>query len=441
MKQNFSKSIIILIAFFAIVFSSCSRSLGYSTLLWDVPEKNLQDGQILKVVFKSNIGHVYVVSLPNGKDHLEIPLWQLTSPSSKAKAEKNALRYQEYSHQYAKIKLDGLPVRAEPVNTAKQVYRLHKDEIVKILRKSKGQDVMTGKGQKLEGDWLEVLTTGGTRGWCFSYNLAIFETGEGGQIVGGELEAEKEEATGEDVDLARVLQSKWYPDTYLKMLKNNTIDLETIQTSYGFDMGAQNGKVIINVKNRYRSASYNGITKVRDRVYDFTGSPFQMTIKDAETIMINYTDIGEKPEVYTFVTLPEDVDLPKIVEDERRRRANELVRLYNVDSFKSSNYGTLVFNNGNTFAWNGYSLLVPEIVPSSARGRGKVSIKYLLSGKLKEQYDGVLSFHFENTSDDVSFLYKLDSNGLSLEDTTSSIIKDNIVLTKSTSSILIFFNR
>ena len=51
-------------------------------------------------------------------------------------------------------------MRAEPVNTSKQVYRLRQDEIVKILFKGQGQAPMSGK-KALEGDWLRVLTKDG----------------------------------------------------------------------------------------------------------------------------------------------------------------------------------------------------------------------------------------------------------------------------------------
>ena len=49
--------------------------------------------------------------------------------------------------------------------------------------KGKGQAPMTG-GQPLEGDWYRILTKDGTQGWCFSYNLNLYETDENGEQVG-----------------------------------------------------------------------------------------------------------------------------------------------------------------------------------------------------------------------------------------------------------------
>ena len=122
-------------------FSSCSKIMGYSVLLWNLPENKLQDGDIVPVYIRSNISHVYVIGTESGK--LEVPLWQLTEPVSKSKARKLQAKYADFAHHYASVAMDGLPMRAEAVNTAKQVYRLRKNEIVKILYPVKGQPPMT----------------------------------------------------------------------------------------------------------------------------------------------------------------------------------------------------------------------------------------------------------------------------------------------------------
>ena len=169
--------------------------MGYSVLLWNIPEKGLQDGDVVPVYIRSNISHVYVIGTSEGK--FEVPLWQLTEPVSKSKVNKLKNRYADYSHKYATVALDGLPMRAEAVNTAKQVYRLRKNETVKLLYKVKGQAPMTG-GKPLEGEWLKILTSDGTSGCCFSYNLRPFETDATGGRIGGEIQEEIENPNDED---------------------------------------------------------------------------------------------------------------------------------------------------------------------------------------------------------------------------------------------------
>ena len=76
----------VLLAFSLALISSCSKIMGYSVLLWNIPEKGLQDGDVVPVYIRSNISHVYVIGTSEGK--FEVPLWQLTEPVSKSKVNK-----------------------------------------------------------------------------------------------------------------------------------------------------------------------------------------------------------------------------------------------------------------------------------------------------------------------------------------------------------------
>ena len=223
------------------VFSSCSRIMGYGVILWNLPENELQDGDIVPVYIKSNISHEYVIGTQYGK--VGIPLWQLSEPASKFKAKKIAQKYQEYLHKYAYVALDGLPMRAEPVNTAKQVYRLRKNETIKVLYKGEGQVVMAGK-KPLEGDWLRVLTSDGTQGWCFSYNLRIYETDAQGQMIGANNSQEQVEVNSEFDDL---LLKSWYPESYHSMIKTGRIDVSKLNPNYKFILDGETKKLSFNM--------------------------------------------------------------------------------------------------------------------------------------------------------------------------------------------------
>ncbi|MCR5614085.1 SH3 domain-containing protein [Treponema sp.] len=423
----------------AFCLNSCQHSLGYAALLWDLPEHGLQDGQIVKVYFKSNISHVYIIGVPGTKERYEVPLWQITTPSSKKKAIAKFAQYNDYIHQYGKIKVDGLPVRDEPVNTSKQVYRLHKDEIVKILYKGEGQDVMVGKNKKLPGDWLCVLTEGGSQGWCFSYNLTIFETDGSGTVVSGEVE--ETQITNDDTLLEQILNAKWYPENYARLIDSNMIDLESMKLAYGFDTGVESGKIQINVPEKYYSGKYNGAEKIRDNTYSLSGTAFQIMVRNKDQIVVNYTAKDGNQEAFTFITLPESVNLPEILENERKRRNDMLSELYKVTSFTSQNYGQLVFNSGRTFTWTGYTLLVPSVIPANAKGRGTVNIKYLPSKDLSSRYQGILTFKFDGATDEINFFYNLTNEGLNLENLDAYSIKDNIAQSRAGNPIVLFFNK
>ena len=85
--------------------------------------------------------------------------------------------YADNAATYASVKLDGLPCRAEPVNTAKQVYRLRKGEVIKILYKGEGQKPMAGK-TALEGDWYRILTDDGTMDLSEHLSWLLLSLGE-----------------------------------------------------------------------------------------------------------------------------------------------------------------------------------------------------------------------------------------------------------------------
>ena len=77
-----------LISILTLFLGSCSKIMGYSVVLWSIPETTIQDGQIVPVYIKSNISQVYVIENPESKEKIEVPLWQITEPSSKRKTEK-----------------------------------------------------------------------------------------------------------------------------------------------------------------------------------------------------------------------------------------------------------------------------------------------------------------------------------------------------------------
>ncbi|MDR2103355.1 MAG: SH3 domain-containing protein, partial [Treponema sp.] len=76
---------------------------------------------------------------------------------------------------YAETLQDGLPIREEPDNGARRVYRLKIGQIIKILAKVPGNPAISTTGDPLPGDWYQVLTEDGSTGYCFSYRLRLFE--------------------------------------------------------------------------------------------------------------------------------------------------------------------------------------------------------------------------------------------------------------------------
>lgn len=427
-----------LIAICAISFAlaSCSRFMGYGMLLWDIPERDLRDGDILPVYIRSNISHTYAVSAPDSKDRFDIPLWQITTPASRRETKKTKLRYAEFLHRYASVKLDGLPIRAEPVNTARQVYRLRKGEIIKILYKGEGQAVMTGS-DALEGNWLRVLTSSGTQGWCFSYNLELFEMQKGGEAAPGAGSGEEEK----DDAFEKLTGTIWYPDYYRSMIREKRIDPIRMNAAYCFTVDAENQKVSLNLPERYGSWEYGAAMKTADGEYTFTDTPVKVSVRD-NYIAVTCADDAGRPRDYNFIALGDDVDIAALVAEEKERRGAEYVRIAAAGpNFKSAAYGQLSLKRDGSFTWRGNRRLVPSLIAESAKGGGTVGIDYFIDELLSPQYDGVLSFSFEGMKAKVNFLYKIEANGIRLEDAAEARFEGNTLVRRGASPLVIFFEK
>ena len=69
----------------SLIFTSCAdKIMGYSVVLWTIPEQQIKSGDIVPVYIKSNISHVYVIGTESG-EKIEVALWQITVPVKKGK--------------------------------------------------------------------------------------------------------------------------------------------------------------------------------------------------------------------------------------------------------------------------------------------------------------------------------------------------------------------
>ena len=442
MTNTFSRflKILFILPFFLVPLVSCSRSLGYSVVLWSDAEHNLEDGQIVKVHIKSNIFHEYVITAPGTDDKFEIPVWQLTDPESKSKAQNRAKKFAEFEHIYAVVKLDGLPVRAETVNTSKQVYRLRKDEIIRVLYRGNGQSVSNGKTD-MEGEWLRVLTESGTQGWCFSHNLELFTAGID---VKSSVQLAKADDETEKVDevLENALKKRWYPESFDTMIKSERIDLEKMNPAFGFDFGTTSGSITLRTAEDDYSWDFGGISKLYGRQYQLDGTKVNVTIRDENAISVQFFDSNRKIRALNFVSFADDFDMEKVIADEQTRRDGIIAKIVRAGpQFTSSSYGTIFFSRDGYVTWLDNTLLVQQgLVDAQSANNARVSSEFFLQKSLTASYDGVLTFTFGGTRS-VNFFYKLTDAGLRLEDASRAEVKEGEKLITATgaSALVMFF--
>lgn len=423
------------LAVFFILFTAslfgCSNKLGYGVVTWSMPEYNLTAGDIIPVYVRSNIEHVYIVGLNEQTSvRIEIPLWQLTFFESKKEAVKFQKKMEEYKNTYASVKLDGLPVRSEPDNGSKQVYRLRLGQTIKILWFSEGTPVLRG-GKPMEGEWYKVLTDDGVQGWCFSHNLTIYDERDASSVA----DTSNEKIT--DEDLEEVLNAVWYPENYRKMLNSKQVDLNNISLTWGFFPGTRSGVARIELKDAKVSFPYTKITKIRD-TYQFDGASLALQIKAKDLITLEFSNENGKTKIENFVTL--NTKPEEIINNELKRREAKIAEIVKTASeFSSANFGILKILNGGQFIWSGYNVISPSIIPNGAGSSGKVSIGGFLTAKLKSDYDGVLRFDFEKSETPVFFMYSISSKGLRLEAVDNINITENVVVRRSLNPVILFF--
>lgn len=455
-------------ASFLSLFSGCSGlfsgSLGYSVLLWSNSEHNVQDGAILKVYIKSNISQVYVVSFPKSKEKFEIPLWQITEPESKGKALRQQARFADFAHTYASVKLDGLPIREEAVNTSKQVYRLREGEIVRCLYRGTGAAVTNGHGN-MSGEWLRVLTSTGTVGWCFSHNLELFEAGVDVSFNQNLEDSEPDEENSVAQEIENLASKKWYPENFAEMIKSRRINPEKMKLEYGFDFGIQTVKTETTVENgetveievpipaseivlagkaKYQDENeslewnFSDITKNSKNEYEFKSSNLVMSVRGGSAVL-QYME-GGKVKIINLVAISENVGA--LVQNEIERRQQELEAIFEAGpEFKSSSYGTIKFGIFDSLRWTGYRLLVPSVISRNAKDDVEVSIEYFIPNSLKSSFDGVLTMKFEGMENKINFFYKLTDTGLRLEDASQAAFRGDLVSARGSSPIVMFFEK
>jgi hypothetical protein len=428
-----------------LLFSSCSRKLGYGVLLWAAEDPPIPSGTVLPVYIRSNINHVWVAGIPeeyqvkgNRIDKFEIPLAKLELAGSKKKADRRAEEFEPYALVYAETLQDGLPIRENPDNGARRTYRLKLGEIIKILSPARGSAAVGTTGDPLPGEWFRVLTEDGTAGYCFSYRLRLFEH-SGGVLAS----ASREQQVEADPDLEQLLSKTWSAEAYGTMVNARRVDLEELSYHWGFDPGQDTGVARINTKDLSRTFSYTRIKSTGTRSWRFEDSSLQMNLRSDTTLAVQFTENGGALRTLLFTVLPTDVEDLIIQETARREELFDSIYVQG-PAYTSHNYGTIAFTEDGRFSWTGFDLLVPQVIPASALGTGTANMRLFLAGTLADRYAGAFTLYFNGLSGPVAgvnFMYSLDSQGFRLEYVPDTSMDGILVSRRASSPLVLYFFR
>ncbi|GHU02924.1 lipoprotein [Spirochaetia bacterium] len=425
-----------------LLLGSCSRLLGWGVLLWSQEDPAIPSGTVLPVYIRSNIDKVWVVGIPenyrragSNVDKIEIPLSQLEFAGGKGKARARAAEFSPLALRYAETLQDGLPIRLDPDNSSRRVYRLRQGEVIKILERVEGNPAISTTGAPLPGDWYLVLAEDGSTGYCFSYRLNIFD------YSGGPLAAAHVVPEEEDPELEKVLAKTWSPDSYGSMVAERKIDLDDLSRKWFFNPGIDAGLAHIYLPSLDRSFPYTAIRSAGKQAWRFEGTSLQMNLRPDAKLTVQYTEENGILQTLLFVELPSGVD--DLIIQETARRDELFDGIYTQGpEYISNNYGVLSFREDSRFNWTGYDLLTPRIIPLTAGSSGRVSMDLFLAETLTDRYNGAFSLIFDGLGGPpakLHFMYTMDAQGFRLEHVPDTSLNGATVLYRASSPTVLYF--
>ncbi|MDR1148507.1 MAG: SH3 domain-containing protein [Spirochaetaceae bacterium] len=434
-----------------LLCNSCRRNPGWGVLLWTAEEEGIPSGTVLQVYIKSNIEKVWVAGIPreyrkaNDKNKkIEIPLSKLELVGSKQAAKKRAAEFEEYALAYAETLQDGLPIRDDPDNGARRVYRLRSGEVIKIIKPVEGNPAISATGAPLPGEWFRVLTEDGTSGYCFSYRLRLFK-----HTIGPLNSAPPQMEDVRDTGLENVLSKVWVAEIYGGMLQGGNIDIDAFSKHWGFSPGEDTGVANIFLPDADYSFPYSSIQSEGGDSWRFEGAALSMKLRSPTTLAVQFTagsnaSNGNRRTVL-FVNLPAPLN-DIIMQEETRREALFNTIYMEGPIFSSVSYGRLYLSEERDFLWEDFDRLISTVIPAPALGRGKIEMRLFLPPNLAAQYDGALTFKFKSINGQdvpVNFFYTIDTGaglgGIRLEYIPASSIDNNRVLSRASSPVIIYF--
>ena len=422
----------------ALSLAGCSRRLGWGVVLWyfdgteqtsidantpeieaaSVPDNPAAEsglispgrvpaGTVIPVLIKSNINQTYVVENPANRKKAEVPTWKIEVFRRKKDAETRARAFQPHARLYAVALRDGLVLRDEPRNTANQVYRMRRDQTIKLLERTEGEAVTTG-GKPLPGDWFLAMGSDGTRGYVFSNQLRIYDEAEGpaaGASVSGPT-------MSEDLDL--LFSRTWRPTYFKTMVEQNQVDLERLGLQFGIFIDAVRRQIRIEYPGASRFFNYTNILPRADGSFQFEELPLTIRFLDPESLELTI-ESGYGAGTFYFTVF--DGNIQDIIRREELRRANLLARMIaDGDRFVSEEWGALTISRSGRFTWAAYDKLIPEAIPEYSGEAGAIVLGLFPGPLLAGEWDGGLSLFFDGASRPrVDFMYRATPGGLDLQ--------------------------
>lgn len=408
-----------------ITFTSCSQKiLGYGIILW-APEPGLfSTGQTVTIISESELADIYLLSDGSSEESARIERWRVEFFEDENLASRRSKSILEYKTIFARNLKDGLLIREEPDINSQRVYKLRKDQKIKVY----GRTADISAVSQYKGYWYQVITADGIKGYCFDHYLDIYDSSV----------KPEEKVNPAELLLETAFDKSYHPSGFVDMINDAAIDLKVFKPQTGLFPDLENRNLKI-VNNKYTlSVDWESLTLIDKRSFELGESGVEVTVMSDTRLQVSYYYEGEK--VITNYVVIESIEDIIIAETERRETLYTSL-LEAGTSFSSNAYGNIKMQFDGSFAWTDYGRLTPQIIPDGSDGTGKIRFDKFLSTALNDEYTGIISFNFKygDAFIPINFLYTLADEKLRLTYVPENDIIKNIVRKKSISPIVIAF--
>jgi hypothetical protein len=413
----------------SIALASCLRGQGYGVMLWPAQDGPLAAGEVVNVVRKAQAEGRLAVRSRQVKGLLEVEAWRLRMFPARNQAEAEAQRYQPYLGLFAYAQREGLPLREQPNQEARRVYKLREGQLVKVLERGEAKVLIA----TYEDYWYRVLTEDGSEGWGFGYFLPVFE-------AGADPQAEAARLMAQDPLQDALVSTAWRPEYFQEMEASGRIDLERFRPEIGFFVDAAGKRAQLVLPGFSQSWDYREISSVGPSRYLFAGPELRVTMSSRDRLVLTYFR-KEQQASQVFINFTGELEQMIKAEGERRQaRFREFSQRGPVMS--SSGYGRIRLLEGSHFIWEGFGRLGEQVFLRRVQGAGTVDFPYYLSSELGARYDGVITFRFSEygPGEGTSFLYKYDDSGVRFEFLALRYIQGDEAVGVNPSPMVIYFS-
>lgn len=372
---------------------------------------DLETGALIKITKESRIRETWVYNTPE-EEHIEIKKWRVEFYESLEDAQNYNSEYETYKNYYVVVNRNSHIMRIHPNTSAKQVYRLKKDQQVKVI----GRGAEKERHGSFEGYWWQLITPDGVVGWSFDSWLAVYD---GDRVVHSNISPDGPE-------IHDFFKHTWRPRYYWEMQKSRNIDLERFQAKFKMVPDLDKREVTISMPDLYKTYKFTEFKKTGRNNYNLEGSPVQLDFSVNGMVIVIYSD-GTKSYETDFIKMT-DATVNDIISSEISSRNVKYSEFsFAGPNFTSKVYGNIEFLSDNKFIWtNKNNLITKQLITSNAGNTGVVSFKYFLGRSLTGLYDGVITMDF-GARQELTFLYNFEDSGVRFLYVPSSEIEEKVI--------------